>query len=108
MSRRLTIIFDPEFGEKLASLVVRTPVWIVDSATNRPAVAEAWQRAVQWPQISVTVFRPADNLRHVLSQIGHPKRVDIVGLSLTDEVSAEFRKAGFLTLAETSEGFRAS
>ncbi len=108
MSRRLTIVFDPEFGDRLATLVMRTPVWIVESATNRLAVADAWQRAVEWPQISVTVFRPADSLRHMLSQIGRPQRVDVIGLPLSDEVRSEFRDAGLPNLTESRDGFRAT
>jgi len=108
MSRRVTIVFDPEFGDRLAPLVMRMPVWIAESGANRPAVAEAWTRATEWPQISVTVFRPTDELRHLLSQIGHPRRVDVVGLSLTDDAREALYAVGFTNLAATGEGFRAS
>ena len=38
MSRRVAIVFDAEFGDRLLTLAMRTPVWIVESSTNRPAV----------------------------------------------------------------------
>jgi hypothetical protein len=108
MSRRVAIVFDPAFGDRLAALVMRTPVWIVESNPNRAAVSEAWNRASDWPHISVTVFRPPDDLEHLLSQIGHPQRLDVIGLPLTDDAREALHAAGFTKIAETSEGFRAS
>src|SRR5690349_19889338 len=42
-SERVRIIFDPEFGERLPTLDLRHPVWIVGSVRNDPAVRELWQ-----------------------------------------------------------------
>jgi hypothetical protein len=108
MSRRVAIVFDADFGDRLATLAMRTPVWIVESGTNRSAVAEAVNRATEWPHISVTVFRPTDDLKHLLSQIGHPQRVDVIGLPLADDSRDAMHAAGFTKVVETSEGFRAS
>jgi hypothetical protein len=107
MSRRVAIVFNTEFGDRLAALVMRMPVWIVESTVNRAAVAEAWNRSTEWPQISVTVFRSPDDLPHLLSQIGHPRRVDVIGLPLSDEAREVLLAAGFTNVAEMSEGFRA-
>jgi hypothetical protein len=106
MSRRVAIVFDAEFGDRLLTLVMRTPVWIVESAANRSAVAEAMNRATEWPHISVTVFRPTDELKHLLSQIGHPQRVDVIGLTLSDGARKAMRDGGFTRVVETSDGFR--
>ena len=108
MSRRVAIVFDREFGDRLLTLAMRTPVWIVESSANRTAVAEAMNRATEWPHISVTVFRPTDELKHLLSQIGHPQRVDVIGLSLSDAVREAMRGAGFTDVVRTSDGFRAT
>jgi len=108
MSRRVAIVFDTEFGDRLSGLVMRTPVWIIESATNRPAVSEAWNRSTEWPHISVTVFRPLDDLQHLLSQVGHPQRVDVIGLPLSDDTRDALRAAGFMKISETAEGFRAT
>jgi hypothetical protein len=108
MSRRVTIVFDAEFGDRLLTMVMRTPVWIVESSANRSAVAEAMNRATEWPHISVTVFRPTDDLKHLLSQIGHAQRVDVIGLRLSDDVREAMRGAGFTNVVETSDGFRAT
>jgi len=108
MSRRVAIVFDADFGDRLAPLAMRTPVWIVESAANRSAVAEAMNRATEWPHISVTVFRPTDNLKHLLSQIGHPQRVDVIGLRLSDDVRDAMRDGGFANVVATSDGFRAT
>ena len=108
MSRRVAIVFDAEFGDRLATLAMRTPVWIVESVTNRSAVAEAMNRATEWPHINVTVFRPTDDLKRLLSQIGHPQRVDVIGLRLSDDARDAIRAAGFTKVVETSDGFRAT
>jgi hypothetical protein len=108
MSRRVAIVFDAEFGDRLDALVMRTPVWIVESSTNRSAVAAASNRATEWPHISVTVFRARDGLKHLLSQIGNPQRVDVIGLTLNDDVREVLHAAGFARIVETDAGFRAS
>jgi hypothetical protein len=108
MSRRVAIVFDAEFGDRLLTLAMRTPVWIVESSANRSAVAEAMNRATEWPHITVTVFRPNDDLKHLLSQIGHPQRVDVIGLRIHDDVRDAMRDAGFTRVAETPDGFRAT
>jgi hypothetical protein len=108
MSRRVAIVFDADFGDRLLTLVMRTPVWIVESGANRPAVADAMNRATEWPHISVTVFRPTDDLTRLLTQIGHPKRVDVIGLTLSDDTRGAMRVAGFTNVHETTEGFRAT
>jgi hypothetical protein len=107
MSRRVAIVFDREFGDRLADLAMRMPIWIVESNTNRPAVAAAWNRASEWPHISVTVFRPPGDLRLLLTQIGQPQRVDVIGMRLKDEAREVLTDAGFATIVETSDGFRA-
>jgi hypothetical protein len=108
MSRRVAIVFDADFGDRLAALAMRTPVWIVESAANRSAVADAMNRTTEWPHISVTVFRPTDDLKHLLSQLGHPQRVDVIGLALADDSRDAMQAAGFTRLVETSDGFRAT
>jgi hypothetical protein len=87
---------------------MRTPVWIVESNTNRPAISEASNRAIEWPHISVTVFRAPGDLKHLLSQIGRPKRIDVIGLPLTDDAREALSAAGFIRIVETNDGFRAS
>ena len=108
MSRRVTIVFDAAFGDRLLTLVMRTPVWIVESGANRSAVADAMNRATEWPHISVTVFRPTDDLKHLLSQIGPAQRVDVIGLPVDDDLRNAMRGVGFMNVVETSEGFRAT
>ena len=108
MSRRVAIVFDAEFGDRLLTLAMRTPVWIVESSANRAAVAEAMNRATEWPHISVTVFRPMDELKQLLSQIGRPQRVDVIGSRLADDLREAMRGAGFTKVVETNDGFRAT
>ena len=50
----------------------------------------------------------SDDLKHLLSQIGHPQRVDVIGLPITDDAREALGVAGFTKITETVEGFRAS
>lgn len=116
MSRTVTIVLDPDFGDELHELALRTAVWIVETETNRAAAEEAWRRAVEWPHISVTVFRPS-GLPHLLEQVelhhgplsqARPFSVlEVVGAALTDEACAALAEGGFAEPKETPRGFRA-
>lgn len=117
MSRTVTIVLEPEFGEQLHELALRSAVWIVETDTNRAAAEEAWRRAVEWPHIHVTVFRPSD-LRHLLEQIelhhgphsqARPFSIlEIIGAELTPEAQAALDDAGFVNAKATPRGFRAT
>lgn len=116
MSRTVTIVLDPDFGDELHELALRTAVWIVETETNRAAAEEAWRRAVEWPNISVTVFRSA-GLPHLLEQVelhhgpasqARPfSLLEVVGAALTDEARGALAEAGFAEPKETPRGFRA-
>jgi hypothetical protein len=102
-------VFDPDFSDALEKLAFHTPVWMVDTPENRTAAEEAWRTAIEWPHISVTLFRDYD-WPTLLSQIAINERfevIEVLGTPLTAEGREALEKAGFVRVDETANGFRA-
>jgi hypothetical protein len=103
-------VFAENFSSQLEKLAFHTPVWMVDTPANRAAAEEAWLQAVEWPHISVTLFRLLD-WQPLLEQIAmHHERFDVVeaiGTELTPQVREVLENAGFVRIVETPTGFRA-
>ncbi|HEX6097195.1 MAG TPA: hypothetical protein VF432_12780 [Thermoanaerobaculia bacterium] len=110
MPRSVAVVFAEDFSSQLEKLAFHTPVWMVDTPANRAAAEEAWMQAVEWPHISVTLFRPLD-WDPLLEQIAmHHERFDVVeaiGATLTPQVREVLEHAGFVRIVETPGGFRA-
>jgi hypothetical protein len=116
MARSIAIVFADDFSAQLEKLSFHTPVWLADTAANHAAAEEAWQRAVEWPHISVTLFRaPAakatrDDWRALLDQITLRERsidaVEVIGAPLALPARAAFADAGYERFEETAGGFR--
>lgn len=111
MPRSVAIVFETDYGDRLEKLAFHTPVWIVDTPANRSGAERAWRTAVEWPHITVTLFRAEDDWRALLRQIDIIERavdvVDVIGSPLTDEARTALAKHGFEKLDETGAGFRA-
>ena len=111
MPRSVAIVFVDDFSAQLEKLSFHTPVWLVDTAANHTAAEEAWQRAVEWPHISVTLFRPEEDWDALLDQIALQERnidaIDVIGGSLTAAARSALTAAGFAKFEETGNGFRA-
>ena len=109
MSRSVAIVFADDFSAQLEQLSVHTPVWLVDTPENRAAAEQAWQRAIEWPHISVTLFR-RDDWQALLDQIALQKRpvdaIEIIGAPLTNSARATLGEAGYARFEETAIGFR--
>jgi hypothetical protein len=117
MPRTIAIVLDPDYTTRLEKLAFHTPVWIVDTPSNHAAAEDAWLRATEWPQISVTVFRPLPtdpskgDWEAFLEQLAlhHPNAdaLQVIGGALTLPARAAMTGAGFREFEETSDGFRA-
>ena len=110
MPRNVAIVFTPDYSEQLQRLAFHTPVWIVETPENRAAAEEAWHEAVEWPHITMTVFRSNETLRTVLAQVElhhEVDGVDVVGMTLDEAARDALSSAGFQRVQETADGFRA-
>ena len=106
----VAIVFAPDFSARLQKVAFHTPVWLMETPENRAAAEEAWMRAVEWPHIAITLFRPDEEWRTLLAQIAlqHPVvSVDVIGTGLTEDARTALRDAGFQKFDRTAEGFRA-
>ena len=110
MPRNVAIVFTPDYSAQLHRLAFHTAVWIVETPENRAAAEAEWLRAVDWPHIEVTLFRPEQTFHTLLTQVQLHHEVDgieVVGTTLTDSARAALLEAGFQRLDETADGFRA-
>jgi hypothetical protein len=92
-------------------------VWLVDTPANRTAAEEAWRAAIEWPHITVTLFRPPDehaakeDWQTLLEQVSFRERtlesVEVIGAPLTLVARAALTEAGLARFDETASGFRA-
>ena len=109
MSRSVAIVFAEDFSAQLEKLSFHTPVWLIDTPENRSAAEEAWQRAIEWPHISVTLFR-RDDWQALLDQIALQKRpvdaIEVIGVPLTNVARSTLEEAGYVRFEETANGFR--
>lgn len=102
-------MFEPDFSSALEKLAFHTPVWMIDTPENRTAAEEAWLTAIEWPHISVTLFRDYD-WPTLLYQIGLHEKFDaleVLGIELSAEARTALEEAGFVRIHETTTGFRA-
>jgi hypothetical protein len=116
MPRNVAIVFEPDFADQLGKLAFHTPVWLVDTPENTRAAEESWQAAIEWPHITVTLFRAPSaepdrsEWQALLAQIAFQQRsvdsVEVVGARLTPAARAAFTAAGFLSPESTVTGFR--
>ena len=110
MPRTVAVVYTPDYSASLQKLAFHTPVWLVETPENRAAAEEAWHAAVEWPHISVTLFRPEEEWRSLLAQIAIERPVDgveVIGCALTNEARDALAVAGFQRVEETADGFRA-
>ena len=109
MPRSVAVVFAEDFSSQLEKLAFHTPVWMVDTPANRAAAEEAWMQAVEWPHISVTLFRPLewDSLLEQIAMQGKFEVIEAIGIELTPPLREVLERAGFVRVAETPNGFRA-
>ena len=122
----VSIVVDPEFGERLTALAERGPVWIADTPSNRSA-AEVWRRKPGRPTCEdrVTTFRintvaaPEQWVADILSTVelhhgGFDNKppsygtLEVWGASLSASLRALLTTAGYADLSSFPGGFRAS
>lgn len=120
---RVTIIVDPEFGDRLRLVV--TPVWIADTPINRAAAERVWSERPDEPHTNgVTTFQidpnstpdewcagilDAVDLHHGENSDSPPYSVvDVIGTRLTIGLRQAFTKYGLKEFVNGVTGFQAS
>jgi len=109
LPRSVAVVFAEDFSSHLEKLSFHTPVWMVDTPANRTAAEAAWMQAIEWPHISVTLFRPVE-WQTLLEQVALQEKFDVVeaiGAELTPQVREVLESAGFVRIEQTASGFRA-
>ena len=117
----LALIVDPEYGERMQSLVERMPIWALNSTTNRAAAEWIWEKAEDTRK-RITLFDVPDfpldtqDLVGVLASIdgerkkhGQPAILDleVIGMELFPDLNGALLEFGFRTVESTVSGFRA-
>jgi hypothetical protein len=122
----IAIVVDPHFGERLAELAERMPVWIVDTPANRSAAERVWRSAAggeRGPR-EVTTFRAdpagtrADWIVAIAAEVDlhHGEwsedppyaAIEVVGADPTDPLRAALGAYGLTVVERTADGFRGS
>jgi hypothetical protein len=110
-SRRLLVVLDPEFGERVREVKPLQPVWVVESARNTAVVKAAW--AMEPADLTdVTLFRPTEvePEQEFVSQLDmiDLHHGQVIGARLTSGAEAALRQLGFVSFQSTPEGFAAT
>lgn len=111
---KVSLVVDRDYGSRLESLVTDA-VWIIDTPPNREAAKVCSQRD------SVTTFKSTGesaalvclgilntlDLHHGEYSGGYAV-LEVIGTSLTEELSSAIEELGFSRFESTAEGFHAS
>ena len=120
----VAIVLDPEYAAGLHVLARRAPLWVIDSALNRPVIEQLWTtRRRERTDWEITVFRevpglsPEAHLAGVLKSVedqlhldpDQPRHsaVEVIGLGVSADVPDVLRERGFGPARATADGFRA-
>ena len=119
------VVVDPVFGERLASLPLGIPVWIVDTPTNRLVVERLWKERPGGNHLTgITVFNDRkgasaeDVLIDELDMIdlhhggySHEPpytKLQVFGTALSKRIEIKFAEYGFNRFSSIPGGFEAT
>jgi hypothetical protein len=118
------VVLDGEYGTRLSQLVVKGPVWILDTPINRAAAQSFWNAFPDRDHLDgITVFTSKNSgsteeallceidtidMHHNAYSADPPYTVlEIIGTPLTAKIELELSRYGFDEFLTTAEGFRA-
>jgi len=111
---RVALVLIKDFRDSLQKLAFRMPVWLLETAENRLAAAEAVRMSEEWPQIDVTIFTgmPKDREEWIdrVKSMELNRRItslEVIGSEMTLHIRAALTELGFDKFESTPEGFRA-
>jgi hypothetical protein len=121
---KVSIIVDPEFGNRLQIVANETPVWIVDSPLNKSAAEDLWKSHRKQSYLDgVTTFHVEPNstpekwCANIIGTVDEHHGeyshdppysiVEVIGVKLTTRLRHAFEECGLNEFVETTEGFEA-
>ncbi len=125
MPYRVRVVVDPHFGQRLTTLPLNEPVWIIDSEENTAVAHDAWkQRPNRNDHLTgITTFKSAagnDPEEELITQLGPidlhhgdysadpPYSIlEVVGCAASPKVRDAMAKFGFEVEESSANGFRA-
>jgi hypothetical protein len=112
----VTIILDPEYGERLREAALSGPVWIGASATNRSAVENYW-RVSDTDRNPVTYWseprtgKTTEEWLGILDdlELHHPDiaAIHVIGAALSEAAQSALREFGYQVTESGDREFRA-
>jgi hypothetical protein len=119
------IMVDPGFGERVHSLALKMPVWIVDTPVNRAAAESHWrQQPDKDPANGITTFKvdpaaspedwcagvPGTVIEHHGEYSHDPpvSSLEVIGAQAAASLIATLAEYGFAKVRSRPDGFRAS
>ena len=124
-SNKVTLVLEPDFGDRLASLATMSHVWVIDTPANQTAASQYWaQNPNSEIETGITTFKSSENespwesclnmletidLHHGEYSSNPPYSVlEVIGAPLTEELKSAIEGLGFRSFEPMIEGFRAS
>ena len=122
---RVYRVIDSDFGERLTSLPIGVPVWIVDPSANTAATFRLWKERPRKNLLTgITTFKILANDSAETALIGEPStihlpqgiysakppytRIQVIGTPPSEKATRAFAGYGFDEFSSTPEGFQAT
>jgi hypothetical protein len=117
-SSRVAVVVDPE-ADGLEAIAVAMPLWVVESSKTREQAERFWGAYPNANQTDMgfTIFKcrdlraREDNLLNIIDAVEEHhwgfNRLDVVGLTLSDELRDLLRAGGFEKFQSVANGFAA-
>lgn len=124
-ARSVSIVVEPEFGERLATVATQSPVWIADTPANRAAAERSWSSRSNEAGVDVTTFKVveghsgeswcAEILPTIALHFGayddippSYDAVDVIGTHPSPRLVELLASTGHTVIRDFPRGFRAS
>jgi hypothetical protein len=118
----VSIVLDPDFGDRVAQVAAIGPVWVTDSVANRAAVEEYWARKTPnahqvtcWsePRTGTTEEEWLGILDNIEVHHGEPwagpgiAALEVYGVAPDEVARAALQEYGYEVTRSRSDGFTA-
>jgi hypothetical protein len=102
---KVAVVVEPRY-DRLALLVSKMPVWIVESSENKSSAIKIWARKSGAPSTDLTTFKVQDvtqrqeNCLDIINviELHHPEMSELllIGLEATENLRQGFLNMGYL------------